>query len=163
MRKIASLTFLLSLSLLSLAGAQIDERKPLPTEALEKYEDPPMFIWRTGSSPRMISQQGSFVSYQVNMGPTGENIVGDAANEPSITMDPTNPANISIGWRQFDSVASNFRKGGFAYTTNGGTAWTFPGSLSSVFRSDPVLFSTETGTFYYLSLISGLQDDIWRS
>jgi hypothetical protein len=163
MRKITSLTFLFVVGLFGLLPAQTDQRKPLPTGELEKYEDPPMYIWRTGSSPRMISRQGSFTSYQVNVGPTGENIVGDAANECSITIDPTNPAKMAIGWRQFDSVASNFRKGGFAYTTNGGTSWTFPGSLSTVFRSDPVLFSTDTGTFYYLSLISGFRDDIWRS
>ncbi|MFZ1217725.1 MAG: hypothetical protein WAO00_00460 [Chthoniobacterales bacterium] len=91
------------------------------------------------------------------------NITGDAANEPSITVDPGNPNKMSIGWRQFDSVSSNFRRGGWAYTTNGGLSWSFPGSLSTAFRSDPVLFSTDTGTFFYLSLISGLQDDIWRS
>lgn len=122
-----------------------------------------MFIFRTDSSPRMISQFGGFTSYQVNVGPTGMNITGDAANECSITIDPTNPTRMAIGWRQFDTVSNNFRKGGFAYTTDGGVTWTFPGSLSTVFRSDPVLFSTDTGTFFYLSLIAGFQDDIWRS
>src|SRR4051812_7385946 len=114
MRKITSLTFLFFLALVSLASAQTNQRQPIPQEALEKYEDAPMYIWRTDSSPRMISQHDGFVSYQVNVGPTGENIVGDAANECSITIDPTNPAKMSIGWRQFDSVASNFRKGGWA-------------------------------------------------
>ncbi|HKP02321.1 MAG TPA: hypothetical protein VJU77_03080 [Chthoniobacterales bacterium] len=163
MRKITSLTFLLFFGVLAPGWAQTIQPTPWPTEPLEKYEDAPRYIMRTGSSPRMISQFGGFMSYQVNIGPTGENIVGDAANEPSITMDPTNPSKMSIGWRQFDTVTNNFRRGGFAYTTDGGVSWTFPGSLSNVFRSDPVLFSTETGTFFYLSLISGLQDDIWRS
>jgi hypothetical protein len=144
-------------------SAQTAPRSEFPTEALEKVEDAPVLIWRTEYSPGMISQFGPFTSYQVNVGPTGQNIVNDAANEPSITIDSINPTRMSIGWRQFDSVTNNFRKGGFAYTTNGGTTWTFPGSLSTVFRSDPVLFSTETGTFFYLSLISGFQDDIWRS
>ena len=123
-----------------------------------------MYIWRTESSPRMISQQGAFTSYQVNVGANGQNMVGDAANEPSITIDPTDPNKMAIGWRQFNSVASNFRQGGWAYTVNGGTSWTFPGVLqNNVFRSDPVLASNETGTFYYLSLIANFRDDIWRS
>jgi hypothetical protein len=161
---VRKITLLLLLSLVTtFAEAQTAPRSVFPTEALEKYEDAPAFIWRTEYSPGMISQFGPFTSYQVNVGPTGQNIVNDAGNEPSITIDPINPSKMSIGWRQFDSVTNNFRRGGFAYTTNGGTSWTFPGSLSTVFRSDPVLFSNETGTFFYLSLISGFQDDIWRS
>ena len=163
MRKIVSLTFLLLLGLFGVAWGEAPRRKPLPTEELEKYDDAPIYVWRTDSSPRMISQFGGFVSYQVNVGPTNQNIVGDAANETSITIDPSNPTKMAIGWRQFDSVGSNFRKGGYGYTTDGGASWTFPGSLSTVFRSDPVLASTDTGTFYYLSLIAGFQCDIWRS
>ena len=52
--------------------------------------------------------------------------LGDAANEPSICVDPTNRNKMAIGWRQFNSVSSNFRQGGWGYTTNGGTSWTFP-------------------------------------
>lgn len=123
-----------------------------------------MYIFRTGSSPRMISQLGPFTSVQVNVDSKGNNITGDAANECSITLDPTNPYRMAIGWRQFNSVLSDFRQGGWAYTTNGGNSWTFPGSLqNNVFRSDPVLYSNETGTFYYLSLIAGFKEDMWRS
>jgi hypothetical protein len=163
-RKITLLP-LLSLITATFASGQTPPRTAFPTEALEKYEDAPAFIYRTEYSAGMISQFGPFTSYQVNVGPTGQNILNDAANEPSITIDPINPTRMSIGWRQFDSVTNNFRKGGFAYTTNGGTSWTFPGSLSTVFRSDPVLFSTDTGTFFYLSLTAGntFPDDIWRS
>ncbi|HKP02322.1 MAG TPA: hypothetical protein VJU77_03085 [Chthoniobacterales bacterium] len=163
MRKIGSLIFLLFPGLFALALGQTPQAKPLPAEELEKYEDAPRFIFRTDTSPRRISVHGPFASHQVNLDGKEMNIVGDAANEPSITVDPSNPARMSIGWRQFDSVASNFRKGGWAYTANGGISWSFPGSLSSVFRSDPVLFSTDTGAFFYLSLLSGFQDDIWRS
>ena len=61
---------------------------------------------------------------------------------------------MAIGWRQFNSVNSNFRQAGWGYTTNGGTTWTFPGVLeNNVFRSDPVLNSDETGRFFYLSLL----------
>ena len=85
--------------------------------------------------------------------PQGNNIVGDAANEPSIAVDPTDSNKITIGWRQFNTVSSNFRQGGWGYTTDGGVHWTFPGVLeNNVFRSDPVLDSNELGTFFYLSL-----------
>ncbi len=71
---------------------------------------------------------------------------------------------MAIGWRQFNSVQSNFRQGGWGYTTDGGTSWTFPGVLeNNVFRSDPVLNSNETGNFFYLSLLESFCDDIWRS
>ena len=43
----------------------------------------------------------------------GNNIVGDAANEPSIAVDPTDGNKMTIGWRQFNSVSSNFRQGGW--------------------------------------------------
>jgi hypothetical protein len=112
----------------------------------------------------MISQYGPFVSYQVNVDVNHQNILGDAANEPSIAVDPTDGNRLTIGWRQFNTVNSNFRQGGWGYTTDGGMTWTFPGVLeNNVFRSDPVLNSNETGTFFYLSLRQTFYDDIWRS
>jgi len=123
-----------------------------------------MFIFRTGVSAPMLSQFGAFISYQVNVDASGLNITGDAANEPSICVDPTDHNKMAIGWRQFDSVESNFRQAGKGYTTDGGTTWTFPGVLeSNVFRSDPVLVSTGTGNFFYLSLLTTFFDDMWRS
>ena len=71
---------------------------------------------------------------------------------------------MSIGWRQFNSVASNFRQAGFAYTATGGTRWIAPGVLqNNVFRSDPVLNSNDVGNFFYLSLLENFFDDLWRS
>ncbi len=136
------------------------------TEPLEKYEMPPAApgTYRLETSPRMISPYGVFISYQVNVDANHQNIVGDAANEPSIAVDRTNSNRIAIGWRQFDSYTSNFRQGGYGYTTDGGTTWTFPGVLQpGVFRSDPVLDSDETGTFFYNSLLETFCDNIWRS
>jgi len=92
-------------------------------------------------------------SYQVNVNVAGQNIPGDAANEPSMCIDPTNPNLMAVGWRQFDTTNSNFRQSGVAYTTNGGLNWTFPGNLDpGVFRSDPVLASDAGGVFYYLGI-----------
>jgi hypothetical protein len=117
----------------------------------------------------MISQFGSFISHQVNVNASGQNILGDAANECSISVDPTNGSKMTIAWRQFNDVTSNFRQAGWGYTTNGGTSWTFPGVLeNNVFRSDPVTNSNEIGQFFYLSLQSDVNlsffcDDLWRS
>lgn len=92
---------------------------------------------------------------QVNINADGQNIIGDAANEPSLSLDTANPDRIIIGWRQFDNIASNFRQAGYAYTSDGGQTWTFPGSINAgIFRSDPVIDIDSEGTFYYNSLTS---------
>jgi len=134
------------------------------TEPLEKYDNPPAYIFRIETSPRMVSQFGPFTSHQVNVDAGGHNILGDAANEPSICVDPTNANRMVIGWRQFDSIFSNFRQAGYGYTTDRGMTWRFPGVLeNNVFRSDPVLNSDNAGNFFYLSLLQNFFDDLWRS
>jgi hypothetical protein len=133
-------------------------------EPHEKEMDPPAaLVWRTEFSPARVSQHGAFISYQVNVTSEAQNISGDAANEPSITIDPADSIRMAIGWRQFPSVTSNFRMAGWAYTTNGGTSWTFPGVLTNQFRSDPVLSSDVSGKFFYNSLIANFYTDMWRS
>jgi len=100
----------------------------------------------------IVSRDG-FVSTQVNVDSSGNNLIGDAANEPSIAVDPTDWSRMAIGWRQFDSVSSDFRQAGWAYTADGGNTWTFPGVIEpGVFRSDPVLSSDADGNFFYNSL-----------
>src|SRR5437879_3950095 len=107
-------------------------------------------------SPNLVISAPFGTSFQVNVSGSGQNIVGDAANEPSICIDPNNLNRIAVGWRQFDNTNSNFRQSGVAYTTNGGLSWTFPGSLEpGVFRSDPVLASDANGVFYYLGISNG--------
>ncbi|MFN0056985.1 MAG: hypothetical protein ACKVX7_00880 [Planctomycetota bacterium] len=110
---------------------------------------------------------GGFVSVQVNVDAAGMNTIGDAANEPSIAVDPTNPLRVAIGWRQFDTVASNFRQAGWGYSIDGGLAWTFPGVIEpGVFRSDPVLEADANGVIYYHSLTTaggGYSCDLFRS
>src|SRR6266480_2337403 len=138
--------------------------KPRQKEPLEKYDMPPMYIYRLETSPRMISQFGVFISYQANVDGQGQNIIGDAANECAISVDPTNPSKMAIGWRQFSDVNSNFRQAGWGYTNDGGVTWTFPGVLeNNVFRSDPVTNSDETGNFFYLSLLQTFCENMYRS
>ncbi len=158
-------TCLILLCAVASAFGQTRPPKPVPTEPLEKYDNPPApYVFRIETSPQMVSQHGAFTSYQVNVDSNGNNILHDAANEPSICVDPTNRNRMAMGWRQFDSVFSNFRQAGYAYTANGGTSWRFPGVLqSNVFRSDPVLNSSSSGAFFYLSLLTTFFDDMWRS
>ena len=172
-RSTVSLALLVCLSLLSTLGtasAQLAPTRKAPrNEPLEKYDNPPAPPRKMETSPRMISQFGVFTSYQVNVDQNGQNIIGDAANECSISVDPTDGNKMAIAWRQFNDVNSNFRQGGWGYTTDAGITWTFPGVLQNgVFRSDPVTHSDEAGNFFYLSLqsdqnLSFFCDDLWRS
>ena len=144
-------------------------RKQPFNEPLEKYNNPPAPPRKIETSPRRISQFGVFTSFQANVDASGNNILGDAANEPSISVDPTDGNKMVIAWRQFNSINSDFRQAGWGYTTDGGVHWTFPGVLeNNVFRSDPVTKSDETGKFFYLSLQSDQNqsffcDDVWNS
>src|SRR5881296_828902 len=165
-----SLICLILLIALASASAQLAPTHKVPrNEPLEKYDNPPAPPRKIETSPRMISQFGLFISYQVNVDQNGQNILGDAANECPISVDPTDGNKMTIAWRQFNDVTSNFRQGGWGYTTDGGVHWTFPGVLqNNVFRSDPVTKSDEVGQFFYLSLQSNQQqsffcDDLWRS
>ncbi|MEI7492277.1 MAG: T9SS type A sorting domain-containing protein [Bacteroidota bacterium] len=105
------------------------------------------------TAPRLKST--GFTMVQVNVDANGDNISGDAANEPSMSINTTDPQHIAIGWRQFDNVLSNFRQAGYAYSGDGGLTWTFPGVITpGTFRSDPVLDGDDLGYVYYNSLTS---------
>jgi len=161
-----SLIALASLLFLSTASGQMlaPTFNPRMKRPIEKYDMPPMYIFRLQTSPRMISPYGAFISYQANVDANGQNIIGDAANECSISVDPTDENKMAIGWRQFNTVLSNFRQGGWGYSTDAGVTWTFPGVLeNNVFRSDPVTNSDETGTFFYLSLLQTFCENMYRS
>jgi hypothetical protein len=105
------------------------------------------------TSPAYRHAAGGFFAVQVNVDSSGMNIVGDAANEPSIAIDLNDPLHIAIGWRQFDTITSDFRQAGYGYSQDGGLTWTFPGVLDQgVFHSDPVLDADDEGNFFYYSL-----------
>jgi hypothetical protein len=155
------------LSAVSASGQTLAPVRKLPlNEPLETSKNiPPAPPRKIETSPRMISQFGVFTSFQANVDAQGNNILDDAANEPAISVDPTDGNKMAIGWRQFDSIFSDFRQGGWGYTTDGGVTWIFPDVLEpGVFRSDPVMHADETGKFFYLSLLGdNFCDDVWRS
>jgi hypothetical protein len=106
-------------------------------------------------SPAYRYDAVNFSVVQVNVDDNGFNIVGDAANEPSITVNPNDPNRLAIGWRQFDDINNSFRQAGYAFTYDAGQNWIFPGVINpGIFRSDPVLRSDREGNFYYNSLTS---------
>jgi hypothetical protein len=95
----------------------------------------------------------SITTLQVNVDSLGNNLIGDAANEPSIAVNTLNPNQIVIGWRQFDNIQSNFRQAGYNYSTNGGQTWSGSSKLNSgIFRSDPILDFDNYGSVFYNSL-----------
>ncbi len=154
---------LVALSIISIAAVSYSQRTPPPPE---RPDDPPGVPAQPvpGARRSQPAVFTNFSSFQVNVDANGANIPGDAANEPSIAVDPNNPSRIAIGWRQFDTVASNFRQAGWGYSANGGQTWTFPGKLDAgQFRSDPVLDFDAEGNFFYCSLRSDFNSIVFKS
>ncbi len=148
-------------------GASPQDAGPRPAR-MEVLNDPYIPVPREArrTSPAVRWSRNGYVSVQVNVDENGDNIEGDAANEPSIAVDPTKPNWMAIGWRQFDTIDSDFRQAGWAYTRDGGRWWTFPGVIDpGVFRSDPVLESDADGIFYFDSLtnVGGYHCRVFKS
>lgn len=110
--------------------------------------------WVIVGSP-VLAQQG----VQINTDVLGFNIPGDAANEPSFSVDPLHPQHMVVGWREFPTINSNARYAGYAVTTDGGLTWFNGGTLApppdspNAQQSDPVVAVDVDGTFYYNSLV----------
>ncbi len=135
-----------------------------PSPHKEQVGDPYLPPDSSPGAPRATTPRAPAGSVQVNTNAMGLNIPNDAANEPSLAIDPTDPNRIVIGWRQFDNIASNFRQAGWAYSNDAGATWTFPGVLQpGVFRSDPILGADGFGRFFYNSLQQNFCIDVWRS
>ncbi|MHC5212181.1 MAG: sialidase family protein [Planctomycetota bacterium] len=140
------------------AAQSFDLPRELPNDPPSGYVtlDP-----RLPRAPSAVVIAGSYVSVQVNVDAVGNNVVGDAANEPSLAVNPANPDNLVVGWRQFDSITSDFREAGRAFSFDAGSSWNFPGVIDDgVFRSDPVLAADNAGTIFYQSLYRDAQGDI---
>lgn len=130
----------------------------------ETIDDPwvPMLEKDIITTPAYKAGGSNYTTVQVNIDEEGNNILFDAANEPSIAVDWNNPARIIIGWRQFDNVVSNFRQAGYAYSEDYGETWVSPDPIDmGVFRSDPVLDIDNNGVFHYNSLTKDDQSNYW--
>ncbi len=160
--------------LLSLALAVGSMASPAPGHALpgpwshgplEREDDPPgrpaLAATHAAIAPPITF--GRFTHIQVNVTAAGADILGDAANEPSIAVDPTNHNRMVIGWRQFDTISSNFRQAGVGVTGDGGVTWTAWKLEPGIFRSDPVLGANAAGEFFYNSLRGNLTSWIFPS
>jgi hypothetical protein len=136
-------------------GARVPANRPSMHNEKSEGTYIPSSSGERKTSPSYRYKSTGFTMTQVNVDGNGNNILGDAANEPSIAIDPVNPARMVIGWRQFDHVYSSFRQAGYGYTLDAGQTWTFPGVIDEgVFRSDPVLDCDSAGNFFYNSLNS---------
>src|SRR5262249_21472558 len=96
-RRLPQLTFLVFLAAVATALGQAPISKARTIKPLEKYDNPPAYIYRLETSPRMISPYGVFISYQANVDANGNNIVGDEANECSKSVAPRKNSRHVIG------------------------------------------------------------------
>src|SRR5689334_23373623 len=110
LQRLSCLVFLAAV--VTASGQTLAPVRKLPlNEPLETSKKmPPALPRKIETSPRMISPFGVFTSFQANVDASGNNILGDAANEPAIAVDPTDSNKMVIGWRQFDSIDSDFRQ-----------------------------------------------------
>src|SRR5437588_12811928 len=88
---ISLLICLFLLTAIATASAQLAPVQRMPfAEHLEKYDNPPAPPRKIETSPRMVSPYGGFISYQANVDPNGNNIIGDPANDCVISVHPSN-------------------------------------------------------------------------
>ncbi|PKD38819.1 hypothetical protein CWO84_17335 [Methylomonas sp. Kb3] len=117
------------------------------------------------AGPSPVISFGQYRSHQVNVDADGQNIIGDKGNEPTLALNPLNPANIVVGWRRFDSPPTAVKHGGYAYSFDGGVSWG-TGMLPALplqTRTDPVLEVDGQGNFYYQSLAISDSTSVFKS
>lgn len=111
-----------------------------------------------------IVVRGPFRSVQVNVDTSGRNVVGDAANEPSLAIHPKDRRRIVVGWRQFDSITSNFVQAGWSHSDDGGKSWKAAGTMDrGQYRTQPHLGVDAEGVFYFVSRSTGGSTELFRS
>ncbi|MCH9660276.1 MAG: T9SS type A sorting domain-containing protein [Bacteroidetes bacterium] len=155
----------ISLTLLLFPISVLTQEDVLRNAHDETPDDPYVVVDKTAMprQPAYKTSGSGYFTIQVNVDDTGMDIIGDAGNETSLAVDPTNNDRIVIGWRQFDDISSNFRQAGYGYSLDGGSSFTFPGVINpGIFRSDPVLDFDADGNFYYNSLRGTFDCDVYK-
>ncbi len=136
------------------------------TEYIEEQEDdylPLLPIDKKINTPYSF-KNALIRTVQVNTDENGNDILNDAANEPSFAMDINDPNRMVIGWRQFDNILSNFRQAGISFSLDKGETWNYKDPIEKgLFRSDPVLSTDLDGNFYYNSLREGYICDVFKT
>lgn len=93
---------------------------------------------------------GGVISVQANLDALGRNVLGDAANEPSLAVLAGD--RIVVGWRQFATIDSDFRESGIAISRDGGRRFSEMDRIDpGTFRTDPVLRADRFGRLFYSS------------
>src|SRR5262245_29237525 len=110
---------LLAAALAGGAAAHAQEQPPPPHERRGDPPAPPRVLRTAPVANVALRMRDAFLSVQVNTTPDGQNVLDDAGNETSLAVDPVRPNRMAIGWRQFDSISSNFREAGFAWSRDG--------------------------------------------
>src|ERR1051325_4849643 len=100
---------------------------------------------------------------QVSTDAQGNDILNDAANEPSIAVDPRAPNRMAIAWRQFDTRTSNFSQAGYAWTNDGARTWHPSRVEPGVFHTDPVVRANADGVLFWNMLDEQFFTKTYRS
>src|SRR5262249_48113890 len=132
----------------------------LCTQALAQ----PLRLERPHDPPGIPAQYRARASlFQVSTDAQGNDIVGDAANEPSIAVDPRAPNRMAIASRQFDTITSDFRQAGYAWTNDGGCTWHPSRVEPGVFHTDPCVRANADGVLFWNMLDEQFFTKTYRS
>ncbi len=109
---------------------------------------------------------------QINVNDLGQNVIGDAAQEPSLAVDPTDPTRLVVGWSYFPDASNADSESAWAYSHDGGRTWDFQGlqqpagdrgeALVRTLADGTVLYWSQgpSETELYISRVSGVS---WSS
>lgn len=100
---------------------------------------------------------------QINIDTQQMNIIGDAANQPTIAIDPRAPGRMTVAFRRFPNIASNVAQASGAWSNDAGRSW-HPFDLDpGVTRTNPLVRSDALGTFFYSSRTTAPLSQMFRS
>jgi hypothetical protein len=111
-----------------------------------------MSSFNAGTGVSGLSVAGVAVPPNTN---TAQNFTVAPGNEPTITVDPTNPDHIVVGYNHGTFAGTRCS---WSQTTDGGKSWTsglLPGFAHSNWGTDPTVRFDSSGHLYYTCLVIG--------